>query len=381
MKISQEQVLLHLSLIDGIGPATIWHLIRSQSDKWAWSHLYNLSLHGWIREFGLTQRVAEKVVTGLRDTKQLEKELQYIEKHKTQWITGIDDQYPLLLSHIHLPPPVLYWQGMPLEKNATCLAVVGSRNAHYYGERIINKIIPELIAKNWTIVSGGAFGADSMAHQATLKNKGKTVVVLGSGLLHFYPRSNQQLFEAVIASGGTIVSSFSMNTEPKPGNFPARNRIIAGLSYGCVVVQAAQKSGARITAQYALDQGREVFAVPGPVDDERSAGCHQLIKEGATLVSCADDILREFESIIIPNRISAYASGHSINKQSEKKDTEVIVETGVQAQIIRLCVIPRSIDELIEQTELNLTNLQTELVDLQFAGRIQQDFTGRWTVV
>ena len=381
MKISQGQVLLHLSLIDGIGPAAIWHLIRSQSDKWAWSDLYNLSLHAWMREFGLTQRVAEKIFTGLRDTKQLEEELQYIEKHKTQWITGIDDQYPLLLSHIHVPPPVLYWQGMPLEKNAKCLAVVGSRNAHYYGERIINKIIPKLIAKNWTIVSGGAFGADSMAHQATLKNKGKTVVVLGSGLLHFYPRSNQQLFEAVIASGGTIVSSFSMNTEPKPGNFPARNRIIAGLSYGCVVVQAAQKSGARITAQYALDQGREVFAVPGPVDDERSAGCHQLIKEGATLVSCADDILQEFESIIISNRINACASRYSINKQLEKKNTEVIDETDVQAQIIRLCTIPQSIDELTQQTKLQLTALQAELVNLQFSGRIQQDFTGRWTVV
>jgi len=142
-----------------------------------------------------------------------------------------------------------------------------------------------------------------------------------------------------------------------------------------------KKSGARITAQYALDQGREVFAVPGSVNDERSAGCHQLIKEGATLVSCADDVLREFESIIVPNRISACASGYSANRQSEKKDTEVIDETDVQARIIRLCAIPQLIDELIEQTESNLVVVQEKLVNLQLAGKIQQDFTGRWTVV
>ncbi len=380
MQLSQEQVVLHLSLIDGIGPAIIGHLISSQSTRWQWSDLYDLSLHTWMNDFGLTQRIAGKIVTGLRDTKQLEQELQYIKKHNVQWITGINEEYPSLLSQIHLPPPVLYWQGMPLEKNATNIAAIGSRNANYYGERVINKIVPDLVAQNWTIVSGGALGADSMAHRAALASNGKTIVVLGSGLLHWYPRSNQRLFDEIIVAGGTIVSSFSMNTQPKPGNFPARNRIIAGLSYGCIVVQAAQKSGARITAQYALEQGREVFAVPGPVDDELSIGCHELIKEGATLVSCVDDIRQELE-LIVPRKTSNQVSEYTKKSQLEEKEQEVINETDIQVGIIRLCATPCSIDELIQKTALNLTVLQEELIKLQFDGKIQQDFTGRWLVL
>ncbi len=380
MQLSQEQVLLHLSLIDGIGPAIIGHLIRLQSTTWQWSDLYDLSVHTWMNDFGLTQRIAKKIVTGLRDTKLLEQELQYIKKHNVQWVTGINEEYSSLLSQIHLPPPVLYWQGMPLEKNATDIAVIGSRNANYYGERVINKIVPDLVAQDWTIVSGGALGADSMAHRAALASKGKTIVVLGSGLLYCYPQSNQRLFDEIIAAGGTIVSSFSMNTQPKPGNFPARNRIIAGLSYGCIVVQAAQKSGARITAQYALEQGREVFAVPGPVDDELSIGCHQLIKEGATLVSCVDDIVRELE-LIVPTKTTNYIDRYVKNSQPTKKESRATHETDIQAQIMRLCATPRSIDELMQQTALNLTGLQEELINLQLDGKIQQDFTGRWLVL
>ena len=380
MQLSQEQVVLHLSLIDGIGPAIIGHLIRLQSTTWQWSDLYDLSVHTWMNDFGLTQRIAKKIVTGLRDTKLLEQELQYIKKHNVQWVTGINEEYSSLLSQIHLPPPVLYWQGMPLEKNATDIAVIGSRNANYYGERVINKIVPDLVAQDWTIVSGGALGADSMAHRAALASKGKTIVVLGSGLLYCYPQSNQRLFDEIIAAGGTIVSSFSMNTQPKPGNFPARNRIIAGLSYGCIVVQAAQKSGARITAQYALEQGREVFAVPGPVDDELSIGCHQLIKEGATLVSCVDDIVRELE-LIVPTKTTNYIDRYVKNSQPTKKESRATHETDIQAQIMRLCATPRSIDELMQQTALNLTGLQEELINLQLDGKIQQDFTGRWLVL
>ncbi len=380
MRLSEEQILLHLSLIDGIGPAIIGHLIKLQSTTWQWSDLYDLSVHTLMNDFGLTQRISEKIVTGLRDTKQLEQELQYINKHNVQWITGINEEYPSLLFQIYLPPSVLYWQGMPLEKNAKDIAVIGSRNANYYAERVINKMVPDLVAQYWTIVSGGALGADSMAHRAALASKGKTIVVLGSGLLYCYPRSNQRLFDEIIAAGGTMVSSFSMNTQPKPGNFPVRNRIIAGLSYGCIVVQAAQKSGARITAQYALEQGREVFAVPGPVDDELSIGCHQLIKEGAVLASCVEDIVRELE-LVVPAKITNYVNKYIKNNQSKKEESRVTNETDIQVEIMQLCTTSRSTDELMQQMALSLAALQTELINLQFAGKIQQDFTGRWQVL
>lgn len=375
MQFSVKNIILHISLIDGIGPATIWYLIRSQSTRWQWEDLYNFSVQDWVYLIGLKQHVAEKIVVGLKDREQLDQELYYIAKYKVNWLTGIDEEYPLLLAEIHLPPPILYWQG-DVKKDEKNIAVIGSRNANYYGERVISKIIPDLIAQNVTIVSGGALGADSMAHTAALANNGKTIAILGSGLMHYYPRSNQRLFDEILASGGAIVSSFAMNMQPKPGNFPARNRIIAGMSYGCIVVQAAKKSGARITAQYALEQGREVFAIPGPIDDQLSIGCHELIKEGATLINSADDIRQELAWIYTEQ--GKEKNKQVENKRQEEKQDLAEKETSIQLQLIKFCTTPQSMDELLQQTVLNLSELQQELINLQLIGKIQQDFTGRW---
>ena len=150
---------------------------------------------------------------------------------------------------------------MPQEHDA-CIAVVGSRSGTAYGKRAIQALIPPLVAQQWHIVSGGAMGIDAFAHQATLQAGGTTIAVLGSGLLQWYPAEHRRLFTEILEKNGTLLSAFPMNMEPLQGNFPARNRIIAGLSRACVVVQAAQKSGASITAKFALEQGREVFAVP-----------------------------------------------------------------------------------------------------------------------
>ena len=267
----------------------------------------------------------------------------------------------------------MYWQGCRLDETHKHIAVVGSRNANHYGQRVINSLVPELVAHNFVIVSGGALGADSMAHRAALDAGGKTIVVLGSGLLQSYPATNVRLFETIINQGGTILSSFSLNRTAIPGNFPARNRIIAGLSHGCIVVQAAQKSGARITAQFALDQGREVFAVPGPVDDELSLGCHALIQDGAKLVNSVDDILQEFGQMTVKK-----GDYQTKIKTLTVPQTAVTNLSEVQIKIVQSCRQPCSLDGLMQKTNLPLSTLQAELFDLQLAGKMQQDFTGMW---
>ena len=288
-----KKVILHLFLTDSIGPAVVQKIIERKPDNVAWCQLYQLGVSDWCSLFDFSIGLSHKLVSGLSDVTALEKELQLIERHSINWTSIIDVDYPELLKHIHLPPPVLYWQGAPLNTQQS-IAVVGSRKANQYGQDAVEYLVPQLVAHNWTIVSGGAIGIDSMAHRATVRAGGKTVVVLGSGLLQWYPVRNWRLFEDVLAHGGTITSSFPLQTEAFPGNFPARNRIIAGLSSGCVVIQAAEKSGARITAQFALDQGRDVFTVPGSIKDPLSAGCHKLVHEGAKLVHDVGDILSEY---------------------------------------------------------------------------------------
>ena len=293
-----KQTLLHLSLIDGIGPVTIKKLLQEKPSNFELSDLYTLTTADIMQQFGVSQKVAQKMYSGLQDAAKLNRELELLEKHQIDFTAAGFEDYPSLLAEIYAPPPVLYFKGNLTSDDTKTIAVIGSRKAHRYAEQIITQFVPQLVNQGWTIVSGGAIGADSMAHRQTVKSGGKTVVVLGSGLLNPYPASNKRLFDSILQTGGALVSSFPIETHAKPGNFPARNRIIAGLSRGCLVVQAAQKSGARITAQFALEQGREVFAVPGPIDDELSLGCHGLIQQGAKLTGLVEDIFAELDSNI-----------------------------------------------------------------------------------
>ena len=268
---SLHRTILHLSLIQGVGPGRVNRLINN-FDKDQLCQIYHFSVSDLIHRCGFTERQAELLHGGLQDERVLEDEIQLIEKHNVQVLTITDKGYPYLLKQIHLPPTLIYVKGS-LGVQEKSLAIIGSRKAHRYAENIINDLMPALIAHEWTIVSGGALGADTMAHRAALQNNGKTVAVLGSGLLIPYPSRNVHLFEKIIESGGAVVSPFPLMMDAIPGNFPARNRIISGLSRGCLVVQAAKRSGASITASFALEQGREVFAVPGSITDELSAGC------------------------------------------------------------------------------------------------------------
>lgn len=209
------------------------------------------------------------------------------------FVSITDQNYPRRLKNISDPPPYLYYSGELRVLEKPCLAVVGSRQPGDYGRRITRAIVGELAASGITIVSGLAFGIDSVAHESTLRSGGVTVAVCGNGLDIVYPAGNRKLAEE-IAMNGCLISEFRKGTKPDPYNFPVRNRIISGLSDGVLVVEAKERSGALITANLAADQGREVLAVPGNIDNDLSKGPNSLLRQGAVPVSCAQDIFDYF---------------------------------------------------------------------------------------
>lgn len=283
-----HQIILHLSLIKHIGPITIQKIIGQVADL---NMLYTMQVSDFVR-LGFSPHISTLLYEGLSNKQLLNEELALLAKHGITYISLLHDEYPSLLREIHAPPAVLYIKGSPYVLNLKLIAMIGSRQATNYAEIALGSLIPPLIQQDWIIVSGGAAGADTMSHIITLESQGRTISVLGSGILVPYPAQNKELFDR-IAEQGAVISPFPLRELPMPGNFPARNRIIAGLSKGVVVVQAAQESGTSITARFALEQGREVFAVPGPFNDPLSKGCHMLIQQGAKLTCSAQDILDE----------------------------------------------------------------------------------------
>lgn len=362
-----KNILLHLSLIDEIGASTIKHILENSTNI-DLNEIYRFAINDFVEYFGLHQAKANLIIQGLKDRLLLDTELNLIQKNQINIISLDEHDYPFLLKQISAPPAVLYVKGN-ISNMQNSIAIVGSRKANYYGKQVIQSIVPELVNLNFCIVSGGAFGIDTMAHQEALKYKGKTVAVLGSGLLKPYPEVNVKLFEDIVAKGGGIVSCFPLNAEPLSGNFPARNRIISGLSKGTLVVQAAEKSGALITAHYALEQNREVFAIPGNINDPLSKGCNSLIKQGAKLVISASDIIEELD----------YCHDKLNNFKNINHQLDIIEECN--DPIIAICKNPKSLDEITELTGLELNEVQIRLFDLQIQGKVEQNFAGLWELV
>lgn len=372
--LTNRHLLLHLSLIPTIGPAAVNHIIAGcfpgaalVSTGRELAHLYALTVADYCR-VGLTVRMAEAVVDGLKSPALLEQELALIERHGIGFATIMDEHYPSLLKNIYLPPTVLYWRGASLPEPALRLAVVGSRKANRYAAQVIELLLPSLIVSGIEIVSGGALGVDTMAHTITVQAGGVTRVVLGSGLLNRYPLQNERLFATISEQGGSLVSSFPLMADPVPGNFPARNRIIAGLSQGTLIIQAPNKSGALITAQYALEQGRQVFAVPGALTDPLNEGCHRLIQQGAALVASAENIAHELGLAAIELKPAASIT-------LEKK--EVQIPTAEHPLLIHLRE-PQGLDELVVLSGVEPDLLYDQLFTLQVQGKVKQTYTGQW---
>ena len=275
-------------------------------------------------------------------------------KSKINTLLFSDPQYPANLRYIYGPPPTLYIQGEIIPEDNIAIAIVGSRRGTYYGLRNAESLSFELAAKGITIISGLARGVDSAAHRGALKARGRTIAVLGSGLNVMYPPENKKLADKIMQNGA-VVSEFPLDTPPYRQNFPRRNRIISGLSLGVVVIEAAQKSGALITANFALEQGREVFALPGNIDSFASAGTHDLIKQGAKLIESTKDIIEELEPLRFWGR------------QKAESKTEFKPDLPEEERRIYDCLSSASlhIGEIMQKIDISYGRLLTCLLKLE----------------
>ena len=278
---------LALKSIAGIGNVVFLALIDTFGTLEA---VFSASAAELQKITGITKKAAAGIAA-FKDWDIINKDLAALEKAGINIITLQDSLYPPKLLEIYDRPPFLYVKGN-LKKDDIDIAIVGSRLASTYGKYTTERISRELALRGVTVVSGMARGIDSAAHQGALTARGRTIAVLGTGLDIIYPPENKKLF-AAIGENGAVVSEYPLGTPPLASNFPARNRIISGMSYGVVVVEAGEKSGSLITARLALEQGREVFAVPGTIDSAGSRGTNKLIKQGAKLIENTDDILEE----------------------------------------------------------------------------------------
>ena len=283
--------------------------------------------------------------------------------------------YPLLLKEIHCPPPILFVRGNPELLGSACCALVGSRKASAYGMRNAKWLAQELAESGFTIVSGLAAGIDSGAHQGALRASGSTIAVLGCGIDRVYPTKNRAMMEE-IAQRGTVISEYPLGAGPRPYHFPRRNRIISGLSLGIIVVEAAARSGSLITARLAMEQGREVFAVPGPIGSRYATGCHKLIREGATLIEDAEAVA------------AALLDGWRLNTPTiEGKAPETLaandlfytdVDSGAKAspgeRVLAAISEPDCLlDNIVQRTNLSASEVSSIMLELELAGLVRID--------
>lgn len=329
---------LGFSVFSGIGPVKFSSLLKKFGNaKEAWS----------AKQTDLNNVLGEKLANKFEDFRKefsIENYLKKLEKKKVSFITKNDKEYPKLLKEIEKPPFVLYIKchsefisgsnNLPAGKAGMLkqvqhdnerIAVVGTRKITQYGREVTEIFTRELVEAGFTIVSGLAIGVDSIAHKTAVENGGKTIAVLGCGVDCCTPISNQYLYDKIIDKGGAVISEVPLSYLPTKGSFPARNRIIAGLSLGVLVTEGAEDSGSLITAEHALSESRRVFAVPGPITSSLSKGPFKLIQKGAKLVTSAEDIIREFQisniKFQIPNK-----SQIQNTKRGENKEEELILK-------------------------------------------------------
>lgn len=341
------------NLVIGIGPAKTRMLLTAFDGDL--SKAWNADA-GALKAAGLDRRALKNLLE-TRATRDLDAEMERIRAQGTSVLTWEDEDYPRLLQQIYDPPPMLYVKGQLLPEDEWAVAVVGTRAATTYGREAAMRIAGGLARNGVTIVSGLARGIDSTAHRAALDAGGRTIGVLGCGLDIAYPPENRGL-AAQITQQGALVSEYALGTPPERGNFPPRNRIIAGMSLGTVIVEAGRRSGALITADYALDQGREVFAVPGDIFRRASQGTNALIREGATPVLSLEDILEVLNLSMVSQQQAARA---------------IIPENQTEARLLDyLSADPVHVDEIGRQVGLPISEVTSALALMELKGMVRQ---------
>jgi len=299
--------------------------------------------------------LSRKIINATKE-QDLQSEIKLIEEHSIEVVTIFDKEYPKALKEIYSPPLVLYVKGTILKGNEFAVAIVGSRSASIYGTVTAERLGYELASKGITVVSGLARGIDSAAHKGAVKAHGRTIAILGNGLKSIYPPENKKLSEEIIENGGAVISEFPIDTLPLAHNFPRRNRIISGLSLAVCVVEAAKNSGALITADFALEQNREVFAVPGKIDSSTSFGTNELIKQGARLIQSAEDVIQEL--------------GLKVNISEGKQTLGLSSE---EASIYKdLSTEPRYIDQIAQEASFSMSKAMEVLLKLQLKKLVRE---------
>ena len=303
----------------------------------------------------------KKAETFLRERDKIDpdKALYAIENRGIDYVTLEDDNYPRMLKQISDPPAVLYYKGDLFGCNLErTVAVVGSRKSTYHAKEAVNKIISELVGTDICIVSGLAAGIDTSAHTAALENNLKTIGVIASGFDFIYPTSNKNLYEKIEKGGGAVVTEYYPTFQPLKFRFPQRNRIVSGLSYGTLVAEASLKSGALITANLCLEQGRELMCIPGLISNPNTEGIYKLLKNGATLITQAQDILEALNWEIKP------AEQLKINLEGLSSTEEKILDA--------IEVEEKNADEIALETKIDIDELLTTLTTMELKGIIKQ---------
>lgn len=358
-----------LKAIPGIGNTVISALIDRFGSP---SHVFSAGESDLCSVAGISKTIARSIIN-FKNWDNILPQLDALHKNGINIITSQDELYPANLLNIYDRPAFLYVLGT-LRKEDVSIALVGSRRASTYGKYTTERISRELALQGITIVSGLARGIDSCAHRGALSASGRTIAVLGCGLNVVYPPENKNLFSA-IAQHGAIISEFPPDTQPMPFNFPARNRIISGMSYGVVVVEAGEKSGSLITARLAMEQGRDVFAIPGSIDSPSSRGANSLIKQGAKLIDNIDDILED----ILP-QVEKSSFGKPVLPKIEQSpqmppDTKAVSVKldGIYQDIVKVLTQgKRHADDIITALGAAPAGVLGALITLELKGIIEQ---------
>jgi DNA processing protein len=355
-----QEALLALNMIENVGPVRVRQLLDYFSEAPA---ILSASKDQLLRVKGVGAETAE-AIHQWESTVDLLGELRRISEFGCHLLTASDEGYPPLLKQIYDPPMVLYVKGKLLEKDRNAIALVGSRMTTHYGIEIARKLAYQLAYVGVTVVSGGARGIDTAAHQGALNAQGRTVVVLGTGINLVFPSENAALFERVTQSGA-VITQFPFNRPADKQSFPIRNRIVAGMTLGTAVVEANLTSGALITANMAADYGRQVFAVPGRIDSPRSKGCHDLIKRGAKLCEGVEDILSEFEYL--------FPTSRPLSETVQAAQFGTMSLSDVERQVYE-AIGPEetSIDEIIRKCGLSVSTVSVTLLALEMKRLIRQ---------
>lgn len=356
--------LLDLKLllsVDGIGPGKIRNLLAKFSTL---ERILSADFNSLTHVEGISTTLAKKIQLANKNRNSalttLKKEIEKLEKINGKIITVWDESFPPLLKKIYDPPLLLYAKGSFIKDDEYTIAIVGTRNPTNYGKVQTEKVASELASQNITVTSGMARGIDSIAHKATLKQNGRTIAITGSGLDVIYPPENVRLYDE-IAEKGLIITEYEPGTKPDAVNFPRRNRIISGLSLGCIIIETGINGGAMQTAALALDQNREVFSVPGNIGIKQSEGTNLLIQRGeAKLIRSAEDVLIELELKLKP------VIGKNISKPKielnlfEEKILSVLKDA------------PQQIDVIATLTGLTTSDCLVHLLSLEFNGLVKQ---------